>query len=529
MLAQAARLRGARGRAATEKSKAKGDSMMSASLQSSSLYKNVKARGDLLTNLIKLAYLQHECGIHWGQIRTHHYKRKPAPVETIDKLDAAVAKLQKNAPANFSHGDKKKAYWAGEASKMRKDNVRYAEQAKKDAEVQAAREAQKKADRAERLLEISGNKIKEILQRRGTPLPEGELKKFDEAVALMKEGDPKVAPYYERLRNEYNLYNAILSQDTAAVGKLTKSTVVSNGMTKGNSIKIPVKVKPGHCSAIIAAWKNYGGKERMETPIFTGDLQKMQMFKIAASGWKRMEQNFYGACSPKGGKFTMTSNLEFSGKKNGLTYTIVEWSKDAYPIEVALRTRVNVLDRCDSVVWESLWMNPIPGTLLWNEQEPLLLNDGWAARMTEIKTHDLATKKKNVKVKVASAQAPASRSVSASLVDLQCPSRNPTSKETASFNKCHNKIEGKYAAFRAKWMQKRDQAKRGRAWLRAKSEITKSYERERKEFARSCGKKLAKIEKKVKSVFDKLVDHFQANGVNSKLDVPARMKLERGK
>jgi len=241
-----------------------------------------------------------------------------------------------------------------------------------------------------------------------------------------------------------------------------------------------------------------------------------------------MGQNFYGACSPQGGKFIMNSGLEFSGTKNGLTYTIVEWSKEDYPIEMALHTRANVLDPCDSVVWESAWMDPIPGTLVWNDEEPFLLNDGWDARMSIVKTRNLANKKKGIRIKKISAQAPASRAISASLVDLQCPTRNPTSKETIAFNKCHNKIEGKYAVFRAKWMQKRDTAKRGRAWLRAKSEITKSYERERKEFARSCGKKLAKIETKLKAVIDKLVDHFSDNGVNSKLDVPARMKLEHG-
>ena len=174
-------------------------------------------------------------------------------------------------------------------------------------------------------------------------------------------------------------------------------------------------------------------------------------------------------------------------------------------------------DKCSAEVWKSLWLDPIPSSIVYSENEPLLLSgvstQGGSTTLLNATGTQGARPISNLK---------GSPNDSARVgVNFSMPRCSASDYAASSLSKkaakCHEAIDRKYDRKFADAEAVRDNAVTIGALRAAENKLSRLREAEGNERRSKCGGVDGKLEADVEKAFNEIVDAF-ADGASPKSD-----------
>ena len=335
-------------------------------------------------------------------------------------------------------------------------------------------------------------------------------------------GDPKSAAFYELRVHTYRFIAAMQALDggdEGPIAELMQGKVEKEGVS-GKDLEVSVKLKADHCYKVALKWKSPTGTEDLRGYDWTASKpQAIQRFRLSVVHpylpWS------FGMCATEDTQAKFTAEFNASGSKPRLQYAVVSWPRDEVPGSEMLHASVVPPDKCSAKAWKSLWLDPIPGSIVYGADEPLLLsgvstNGGSATLLNATGTQGarpLTSLKGSPK---------ASARVAVQFSMPRClGSESAASSLSKKAAKCHEAIDRKYDRKFEYAEAVRDNAPTIGALRSAEAKLSRLREAEGNERRSKCGGVDNKLEADVERAFNEIVDAF-ADGATPKSD--QRMK-----
>jgi len=218
----------------------------------------------------------------------------------------------------------------------------------------------------------------------------------------------------------------------------------------------------------------------------------------------------HGVCVTQNTRVTASAALKFAGTTNGLEYAIVGFEKAHFPVAEAVDISLRTGDRCDVESWKALWLNPVPGTVVWSGREPYLLTSPSKAgslwvTMTNVTGQNTVRARKTGLAD----EAPKNRAFRTQLKVPGCLGlKGASSKLSISLAKCSDRQRRKYDKLWDQAHRAKDNARSIGGWRAADRRLGKLGDKQRAEWNRTCGPTRRKIEKRFEAAYNAIVDHF---------------------
>lgn len=307
----------------------------------------------------------------------------PPSAQDLDAGEAVVQAFAKNVRKEWKD-------FAGSASKRMqqvrqnvaagpelREKARAAAQAK--AEAEAREDAKRRAAQAVREAGDVGQVVRKRIEAAGAP-SEAEVAALAAALDKVVAIAPDEAVEGQKLLLNARIVRALDGDEPgAALQALLGGEVTAKGQSKGKALSVPLKVKKNHCLVWVGRYASYSGTERFEHEelVPSGDVMAAQRFTYAAPGLgygKGQAFELHGACATRDVSAALTAKLEFTGTKNGVRYVALDFERSRFPRDLATRLRLDMPDHCDPEAWASMWLNPVPGSLAYAGDEPVIVS-----------------------------------------------------------------------------------------------------------------------------------------------------------
>jgi hypothetical protein len=377
-------------------------------------------------------------------------------------------------------------------------------------------------------------KNKEIaaqLAKPGDPVSEENLVAYRAAIDALNAVQPDVASWHDREYTHFRLSNAWRQADQKAqfeeVAKILEGKLIKGEVTSGKKMNVSFKGEKGWCYSVHMRWANPAGTEKFENFEWSakGGNSALQRYQT----WETREvwQTTLGVCTTKASDVTATADLQFAGTRNGIKYAVVGWPKEKFPQFEATYMGVTWGDMCDVDGFKSLWTDPIPGSLVYDGQEPFLITgpdragQTWLSMMNATGTNSVRTQKRNV-----TSKAPAARSFRTQYRFPGCSREKPETAESKKLAACHQKIDQKY---QAQWDKASDEKNRARTVVQleqAQGKLDRLRELDTNDRVKQCDPVEDAISKKWEKMFNGIVDHYADNAYTEPLDRAGRLNSE---
>lgn len=209
-------------------------------------------------------------------------------------------------------------------------------------------------------------------------VPADLLARLAAAEATAKElGAASSAQFFGIRRYGYEYLAALRAADegdTGPIAELMGGTVVGKGVAGSKAPKIDVKVKKDHCYVIAMRWRQ---------PTGTEEIRDYEWTSKSPSKIQRFRQDYvhpytpwaFGVCGTADTTATFSAKYHASGTKDRLQYVVMSWKRSEMPLEQAMHTSVLIPDPCSAPSWKALWTNPIPGSIVYYDDEPVLITN----------------------------------------------------------------------------------------------------------------------------------------------------------
>ncbi|MFT7623656.1 MAG: hypothetical protein ACI9WU_002839 [Myxococcota bacterium] len=478
-------------------------------------YGKVEEKIKALQKAAQLGRLQQACSAARLEINTVNKTGKMAPDNLLAAFDKAAGDLEKALP-----GDKASTFWREEATKIRGSQKAIAEAAAaKAAEEKAANEARATRD-AERALneKIKGAKSglttinKALMAHIKTdeePIDQSQLDAYKQAIGGVEAVAAGAGTWYHSQLRRFAIYNAFHSKDAGNVASAVGGELVTGGVTEGKQMKISFAAKKGHCYSLWSRWKNRTGGEKLKDWKWNAKKGNTHLQNYAIDAHNVPWNSTRGLCATKDTKVHNTAELVFAGTRNGLEYAVVGWSKDKFPVQEAVDMTVWSGDRCDVDHWKGLWMDPIPGSIMWQGKEAFLLTDPSRTGQSSVSMRNISGGDVRGRKQELADNAPKSVAFKSQFHAPRCAGLDSaTSKLSIKLAKCKHTQREKYAKLFSDTRKRKEQAKRGRSWLNANAKLKALPEKRDKEYAAKCKPTRKKIEGIWEKTYNGLVDNY---------------------
>ncbi len=452
-----------------------------------------------------------------------HAQRIPVIDADLDNLDAAVAAFGKKV-----HKDNKRVLenWQKLAKEARATNTKLLETEKARASSEAASLDLKQRngilDRADAVLAGMAQAAKD-----DKPI---DAAAWTELEAALKEADaysPKIRTSYMHRAWTYRIYEAWFASDapTAVAGAMF-GTVAASGTITSKAGKVSFKAQKGKCYAFLGRFAQRTGNENVGDidRIWGKDFAETIAFTHWAGGGERSWERFDGACPTKDMTLNWNLTLETPGSKVDYRWVAVEWSRDAFPVQIAARANAFGATNCSAAQTLMAWQNHVPGLLVWKEDgEPLLITD---KGNNGFRGDSHNEKETGVTFSEASLAWPEKRTLPEPKYYQQCATYEDSIDPIVDkFAKCHRSLD---KTFGAKWtaaQKRRDTALTPGAYNAAVRELESIEVAAGKAREAQCGPQENKIEKAMSDAILKLNDWFLSGQTEpNQPDVPAYMR-----
>lgn len=331
-------------------------------------------------------------------------------------------------------------------------------------------------------------------------------------------GDPKSAAFYELRVHTYRFIQAMHALDggdEGPIGELMQGKVEKKGVA-GKDLEVALKLKADHCYKIALKWKSPTGSEKLHEYDWSATKpQAIQQFRVSVVHpylpWS------FGMCATADTQATFTAEYNASGSKPRLQYAVVSWPRDEVPGREMLYASVVPPDKCSAEVWKSLWLDPIPGSIVYSDNEPLLLSSvstqGGSTTLLSATGGQWARPLSNLN---GSPEDAAKVGVNFSMPHCSDSdyAASTLSKKAA---KCHEAIDRKYDRKFSDAEAVRDNAVTIGALQAAENKLGRLREAEGNERRSKCGGVDGQLEAEVEKAFNEIVDAF-ADGASPKSD-----------
>lgn len=462
------------------------------------------------------ARLQHACSAARGAVVKEHKAGKMASDAQLQALDEAIAKVAA-APGL----EKAATWWKEEAARLRTENPLIAERA---AEIQRKARA---AEQSKQLRKVSGDAnralaaIAEFLSKNDGPAAAELMGKLQAALGAVKAASPQAAKYYEAQLLAYGVVNELRNSDDPgpAVAKLVGGESVKSGVTSGKTLEIDFAGKQDWCYTVYAQWKGWTGGEKMERLELTskghGTLQHYSWYTQNTP-----YQRVTGACLLKNAAIRVESELTFAGSKNGVRYAVVGWPRDKMPMSQATYASVHVGDSCDPEAWLGMWLNPVPGSVLWVGSEPYLMSSPDRAGQSWNSLRTAAGGEIRAQKQQLSSKAPGKVAFKSQFNPPRCSRdlRYAQAPESVAFAKCAANMDKKYDPQFEKLDLKIKNPSSLKEWGDSKKALERLKEQNDKEWNTTCAAIEKGIHKKLEAAFTKIVDTYTDKPFSDRLD-----------
>ncbi len=380
------------------------------------------------------------------------------------------------------------------------------------------------------------------LRDSGGALPDDKLADLaSKKEALASAGLADDAAYAGHVLTYYRAENAFRADASATadtLAKLLDGAVTTKGDASGSGKPLTFKFKAeaGKCYTVFAHLKNAGGDDDHMNDFFldagkdNGALERFTVRQRTVRGPGMMyplsKAYTNGACAIRSADVTASFTLSYAGTTIGLNYVVVEHAREKLPAYIALEAEPVEADACDVEGFSNMWMNPVPGTVLYGREAPFIPYDiGPAEEMwttsyaadggdARIKREDFAT------------QPPKQFKFAKDYHFKGCPKdpKSAHSPDGVRVAQCWDALDRRYnpqfdAANNAK-----NNAIGIMAEVVADNRITALNNAYQAEADRTCEKLSEDVGKKMTAAYNKVVDFYQATPYVSPFDRAALLK-----
>jgi hypothetical protein len=304
--------------------------------------------------------------------------------------------------------------------------------------------------------------------------------------------------------------------------------VVASGENKDKKLTAEFAAKADWCYLVASRWKTWTGQEKRDHSRWSsrGPRTPLQHFSWWRDGWQW--GNLQGVCATAAvPSATFAMDLTFAGTRNGMRYVVVGWPRDKFPIWLGSYASVHAFDLCDTEAWKSLWLNPIPGTLVWGEKEPYLVTSPDGPEGVWISTWNLSAKQGRAMKTGLSGKPPEKRAVATQFAMPKCSSEDATDPDSAKLAACNESIDKKYGPLFDSANNAKEYAKSVAAFQSAKQRLDSLSDQQDREWNARCKPIEDKIAKRWEAMFNGLVDTVVDRGLTDRLDTPKQWMDER--
>lgn len=325
-------------------------------------------------------------------------------------------------------------------------------------------------------------------------------------------GETKSAAFFSLRVYAYRFVQAMLALDAGDEGPLAElmaGTIESKGVS-GKQLKVSLKLKRDRCYQIALKWKAPSGTEELRDYAWTASKpQAIQRY------FTRFTHSYlpwsFGMCATADTSATFTAEFRASGSKPRLQYAVVSWPRDEVPGDALLYASVVPPDKCSSTAWKNLWLDPIPGTVVYRKTEPYLLT-GVSHGTTQVTMHNTTGKEGGGHHTQMTDAPEGAANVRAQFSMPRCSgSKYAASAVSKKAAKCHEAIDAKYDKQFAAAERARDGARTVGALRAAEAKLDRLRSGEGNARRSQCGAVDKKLEADVEKTFNEIVDHFNDN------------------
>lgn len=411
-------------------------------------------------------------------------------------------------------------------------------------EQQRERDAQEAVADARRAMLDHVAKVDKLINAQAGPVFESDVTELEnQAKELGKLGDAEGKAFARYVAKSYRIENAWRVEAAQAAPTLKKALgaeVVTEGTLTGKKkpVSFSFSAEAGHCYYALSHLVKDGGEEdRLNSFRFDAgnDSPSLQRFRVDGRRTngpgvlqKIGKSYLYGFCALKNTTVTATAEMQYAGTQNGLRYVVLETERDAFPEHVAVDLEVIQNDSCDAANWESLWVNPIPGSVLYGGDAPFLPYDVGHARELWMTAYSARGGDARLMRKSVSSKPPGNLKFGSDVNFRGCPkekkyAHSPMANKVAScYEGLHKKYDAQYDAANRVIDNSRGILNRARARHRI-DQLNAQWDAEEN---RSCKPLQAQARKEWDAAYNRIVDFYGDKPYVSPFDRAELMKQQ---
>jgi hypothetical protein len=317
---------------------------------------------------------------HFAAVTTKHARGEPADGE-LDKVDAAIEVTAK-ATAKDAWAASHVAAFKQMAAALRKANgpiaTAYGAKKKQQAESTAANALATKVREVRSLAEKQTK-----LSLAGEAVPDVAIAALESTIAEADKAAPDGGAFLRVDLLGLKILRAWEQADAeTSIATLLGGSLAGKGRTSGKNMAVAINAKADQCYMIVGKFAQQADVSTVAGFEWAAPKGK-QVVPFTLAGLART--GFVsGFCAYDAMKITAKAELDFQGTKNGLRYAVVSFARTQLPADVTLTLELEDIDHCDLGLWEAMWTKPIPGTLGYDGNEPVIVEQPATVMSSEV-------------------------------------------------------------------------------------------------------------------------------------------------
>lgn len=365
------------------------------------------------------------------------------------------------------------------------------------------------------------NEIFSIAHKAEEPIPEDKIKALADAVDELEGSAPNAASQFAHSLKTAKIENAWWKPEaerSKVIAKVVGGDVVASGESNGKKLDVALNAKAGHCYTVFMRYKTVTGREEVKEKEWSAQGGNTPLQRYGVWSGEKPTFQIEGTCVTKDVSVKLNADLVFAGTKNALQYVVLDSTKSKFPLYVATYMHVFVHDPCDTEAWEAMWLDPIPGAIVYIGAEPVLVSSPERAGQLWI-TYRNATMREGRSQKNNLTQAPPKAIKFHTQYSFpRCSKDHGETPETQRFAACHKQIDKKYDA---QW-DAAERAKENAVTIggvrAAQAQLDRIRDADDRDRENICGPIEKKLEKKWEATFNKIVDTYTDKPYESPID-----------
>jgi len=302
-----------------------------------------------------------------------------------------------------------------------------------------------------------------------------------------------------------------------ALAQHLDGTFIDSGVVKTGAIKLSIPADADWCYAVVMRFEKDTGDEEVADVRLKASAGSMSRFVVPhrGVGW----QGFSGACVDTTNRMSVTGKVTRKGK-NDLHYVIVGWPRASFPRFVASYMTVVLDDPCDTDAWLSTWTKPVPGSLVYRADTPVVVLQAERPSKDTVTLLSLNGERIfDVKKSELSSVAPATRKLDVPFAFKGCPGVEVAEHtESIKLAKCHEGIDKYLGPPLRNAMLALERASTDAAREKAEKEVTRLKDKDTSERAKKCEPIEEKIRERARRAHERALDHHTDTAVVAPFD-----------